>query len=84
MDVVGPPRDGRAQVVGRDVPVLDAVLGLEQGAVEDPYRFGIGEVDARLAIGVGNGEFAQLRMGFDQAGEIVAALMAIARVQGGF
>ncbi|MCY1444976.1 hypothetical protein D9M71_614700 [compost metagenome] len=84
VDVVGTARNGRAQVIGWDVPVLDAVLGLEQCTVEHADGFGVGKVDAGLAVGVGDGEAGQVRVGLDQAGEVVAALVAVARVQGGF
>ncbi|MNT08438.1 hypothetical protein D3C72_1431810 [compost metagenome] len=84
VDVVGAAGNGRAQVVGGDIPVLDAVLGLQQGTVEHPHGLGVGEVDAGFAVGVGDGEARQLRVGLDQAGEVVAALVAVARVQGGF
>ncbi|MOA05040.1 hypothetical protein D3C78_1246200 [compost metagenome] len=84
VDIVGAAGYRRAQVIGGNVPVLDAVLGLEQGAVEHPHGFGVGEVDAGFAVGVGDGETGQVRVGLDQAGEVVAPLMAVARVQGGF
>ncbi|MNC49049.1 hypothetical protein D3C75_981980 [compost metagenome] len=84
VDVVGAAGNRRAQVVGGNVPVLDAVLGLQQGTVEHPHGLGVGEVDAGFAVGVGDGEARQLRVGLDQAGEVVAALVAVARVQGGF
>lgn len=84
VDVVGAAGNGRAQVVGGDIPVLDAVLGLEQGTVEYPYGFGVGEVDAGFAVGVGNGKAGQVRVGLDQAGEVVAPLVPVARVQGRF
>jgi hypothetical protein len=49
--------------------VLDAVLGLEQRPVEHPHGFGAGEVDAGFAVGVGDGEAGQVRVGLDQAGK---------------
>ncbi|MNC78865.1 hypothetical protein D3C75_1311860 [compost metagenome] len=64
--------------------MLDAVLGLEQGTVEHPDGFGVGKVDARLAVGVGDHERAQFGAALDQLGKVVATLVAVARVQGGF
>ncbi|MNN50666.1 hypothetical protein D3C81_1652620 [compost metagenome] len=84
VDVVSAAGNRRAQVVGRDVPVLDAVLGLEQRAVEHPDGVGVGEVDARLAVGIGDHERAQFGAALDQLGKVVATLVAVARVQGRF
>ncbi|MCY1244368.1 hypothetical protein D9M72_574390 [compost metagenome] len=81
MQVVGAAGNRRAQVAGRDVPVGDAVEVPEQRAVEYLHRLGVGEVDAFLAIGIEDDEARQLRAGFDQLGKVVAALVAVARVQ---
>ncbi|MOA46375.1 hypothetical protein D3C78_1688810 [compost metagenome] len=64
--------------------MLDAVLGFEQGTVEYPDGFGVGEVDAGFAVGVGDHELAQFWAALDQLGKVVATLMAVARVQGRF
>ena len=81
--VVGTPRHRRAQVVGRDVPMLDAIERLEQCPVEHPHRIRAGEVDALFAVGVDDHELRQFRRGFDQRREVVTARVAVARVQGG-
>jgi hypothetical protein len=64
--------------------VSDAVQRLEQRAVEHPYRLGIGEIDALLAVRIENHEARQLGAALEQLREVVAALMAVARVEGGF
>ncbi|MNE31334.1 hypothetical protein D3C80_1248950 [compost metagenome] len=84
VQVIGTPRDWRAQIVGRDVPVIDPVQGLEQRPVEHLDRSRVGEVDAFLAVGVDDHVLAQFRAAFDQLREVVTALVAVARVQGGF
>ena len=63
--------------------MLDAIKRLEQRPVENAHRVGAGEVDAFLAVRVGDHELRQFRRGLDQRREVVATLMAIARVQAG-
>ncbi|MNZ36364.1 hypothetical protein D3C78_537810 [compost metagenome] len=79
--IVGATGNRRTQVAGRNVPVGDAVEILEQCPVEHLHRLGIGEVDAFLAVGIEDDEACQLRAALDQPGKVVAALVAIARVQ---
>ncbi|MOA46638.1 hypothetical protein D3C78_1691800 [compost metagenome] len=59
----------------------DAVEILEQRPVEHLHCLGIGKVDAFLAVGIEDDEARQLRAALDQLREIVATLMAIARMQ---
>lgn len=84
MQVVRAPRNGRAQIIRRNVPVRDAIERLEQRSIEHPHRLWVGEVDAFLAVRVEDHERGQFRTGFDQLRKIVMPLMTIARVQGGF
>ncbi|MNJ72136.1 hypothetical protein D3C77_687570 [compost metagenome] len=64
--------------------MLDTVLSLEQGTVEHPDCLGIGKVDTGLAVWIGDHELAQFRATLDQLGEVVTALVAVARMQGRF
>ncbi len=82
--VVGSPRHWRTEEVGRNVPVLDTVEGLEQRPVEHAHRSRVGEVDAFLAIGVEDHELAQFGAALDQLREVIAALVTVAWVQAGF
>ncbi|MCY1455166.1 hypothetical protein D9M71_722780 [compost metagenome] len=61
--------------------MADAVELPQQGTVEHLHRLGVGEVDALLAVGIGDDEACQLRAALDQPGKVVAALVAVARVQ---
>ncbi|MNI84476.1 hypothetical protein D3C73_1413890 [compost metagenome] len=61
----------------------DAVERLEQRPVEHAHRVRAGEVDAFLAVRVDDHELRQLRRALDQCREVVATLVAIARVQAG-
>src|SRR5690606_5800121 len=81
--VIGTSRDRRAQITWRNVPVANAVELTQQGAVEDPYGLGVGEVDALLAIRIEDDELCQFRTIFDQCRKVITALMAVARVQRG-
>ncbi|MCY1264602.1 hypothetical protein D9M70_129560 [compost metagenome] len=81
VQVVGAAGNGRAQVAGGDVPVTDTVELPQQGTVEHLHRLRVGEVDAFLAVGVGDDEARQLRAALDQPGKVIAALVAVARVQ---
>jgi hypothetical protein len=67
--------------VGTDIPVGNAVKLFEQGPVEHLDRRRVGEVDALLAIRVDDHKGRQLRAGLDQRGEVITALVTIARVQ---
>jgi len=84
VQVIGTPWNRRAKIVRRDIPVGNAIIGLEQGPVEHPHGSRVGEVDAFLAIRIDDHEFAQFRAAFDQLRKIVTALMAVAGVQGRF
>ena len=81
--VIRTSRHWRTQIVGRNVPMGDAIERLEQRPIEHPHRIRAGEVDAFLAIRVGDHELLQFRRGFDQCREVVATLVAIARMQAG-
>ncbi|MNV71339.1 hypothetical protein D3C71_1643520 [compost metagenome] len=81
--VIGAAWHRWAQVVGRNVPVSDAIERLEQRPVEHPHGFRAGEVDAFLAVRIDDHELLQFRRAFDQRRKVVATLMAIARVQAG-
>ena len=81
--VVSATRHRRAQVVSRNVPVGDTVERLEQRAVEYTHGIRVGEVDALFAIRVDDDELGQLRAHRNQLREVIAALVAVARVQAG-
>jgi len=49
VEVVGATRDGRAEKAGGKIPVGDAVVGFEEGAVECFDGVGIGEVEGVAA-----------------------------------
>ncbi len=83
VQVVRTPWNRRAQVIGRNVPMGDAIERFEQRAIEHPHRLRIGKVDAFLAIRIEYHEGCQLGAGFDQLRKVVMTLMTIARVQGG-
>jgi len=83
MHVIRSSRHRRAQVIGGNVPVSDAVKRFEQRPIEHAHRIGVGEVDAFLAVRVDDHELRQFRHALDQRREVVTTLMAVARVQGG-
>lgn len=80
--IVGTPRHWRAEVILRDIPMLDAIERFKQCPVKHPHRVRAGEVDALFAIRVDDYEFRQFRRGLDQRREVVTACVAVARVQG--
>ncbi|MNT36173.1 hypothetical protein D3C72_1722400 [compost metagenome] len=84
VDVVGAPRNRRAQVARRQIPEADAVVVRQQRAVQRLDRGRIGKVDTVVAIVVGTHKSGQLRQAGDQRREIIALAMRIARVQTGF
>ncbi|MNR41710.1 hypothetical protein D3C85_1601330 [compost metagenome] len=83
VDVVGAPRNRRAQIARRQIPEADAVVVRQQRAVQRLDRRRIGEVDAVVAVVVGAHKGGQLRQAGDQRREVIALAMGIARVQTG-
>ncbi|MNZ87701.1 hypothetical protein D3C78_1065690 [compost metagenome] len=81
--VIRTTRNRGAEVVGRDIPMRDAVERLEQRPIEHPHRIRAGEIDALFAVGVDDHELRQFRRALDQRREIVTALVAVARMQAG-
>ena len=49
MHVIRPTRNGRAQVIRRDVPLRDAVVASQQGPIQRFDGFRIGEIDGKLS-----------------------------------
>lgn len=72
VQVVGAARDRRAQVVRRNVPMLNAIEMLQQRTVEHFHRRRVGEVDRDIAPGVRFHERLKRRAAGDQRREIVA------------
>jgi hypothetical protein len=81
VQVVGPAGDRRAEIAAGDVPVGDAVVELQQRAVEGIDGGRVGEVDRLAPERMRPKETLQLRAGLDQAGKIIGRAVRIARVQ---
>ena len=60
MDVVSASRYRGAEVIGRNVPRLDIVVGFEQRAIEHAHRVGVLEIYRRQARWVADRERLKL------------------------
>ena len=81
MKVIDATRDGRAEEAGRDIPVGDAVVELEEGAVEREDGGGRGEVDGVSIHRMRLDETVELRQRGGEAREVVGRAVDVARVE---
>ena len=84
VDVIGAAGNRRAQVAGRNVPALDAIVMHQDGPVEHFDRGRVGEVDARCASLCRLDVLGQRGRRGGQRGEIVAIGVLVAGMHGGF
>jgi hypothetical protein len=83
MNVIGTPGNGRAQIAGRNIPLLHAILLGQQGPVEQLHRLRVGKINAGQAMGIGFDMWLERRAGRNQRRKVILSLMAIARMQAG-
>ncbi|MNT90233.1 hypothetical protein D3C72_2310970 [compost metagenome] len=72
VQVIGAPRDWRAQVIGGNIPMFDTIKMLQQRTVEHFNRRRIGKIYRNIAPGIRLDERLQPRATGDQRREIIA------------
>lgn len=81
MNIIRPARYWRAEKTVRDIPVRYGVKMGQQRLIERLDRQRIGKVYALLPGGCKREELPEFRIDLTKRGEIVAAVMTVARMQ---
>jgi len=81
MQIIGATGNRRAQALRWNVPFVNAVAVFQQGAVQCFDGGRVGKIYASVAVGFGRDKIVQRRLGRDQAGEVIAGPVSIARME---
>ncbi|CAJ0901841.1 protein of unknown function [Alcaligenes faecalis subsp. faecalis] len=79
--VIGTPRNRRAEVIGRNIPMRYAVKALQKSTIQGFDGTRISEVDTLITVRIQENESSQFGRFFDESIKVVTALMAVTRME---
>src|SRR5471032_2169533 len=84
VNIIGTPRDRRAKIISRNIPVFNLIEVTQQGTVQRFYCLRVGKVYRQITPFVFRNKRFKLWATGNQGREVIAATVAVTRVQAAF